>query len=116
MTNVNWDDFSDGSFIKFENIGDGVKGTIVGVRPSTDFNGNPCPALDLATEDGDKTLTCGQANLKAQIVGLKPNVGDTIEVRFTHTEKAALGTKKMFTITHVPGSLGTPVADTEPPF
>lgn len=95
---INWDDMTDNTFVKFEKIGDSVSGVITAVRAGTDFNGNPCPVLDLTTEDGERTLSCGQANLKAQIVGLKPTVGQAITVKFDHEEKAAMGMKKVFVI------------------
>lgn len=97
---INWDDMAGGSFVKFVTPGDEAYGTITAVRPGTDFNGNPCPYLDLATEDGERTVSCGQANLKAQIVALKPRVGDTIRITFTHEEKAEKGMRKMFTVEH----------------
>lgn len=114
---INWDDMATSGFMKFEAIGDSISGTIVKVYPGTDFNGNPCPVMDLVTEDGERTLSCGQANLKAQIVALKPKAGETIKVTFDHEEKAALGMRKVFVIEHSSGLTGsetTPPA--EPPF
>ena len=115
---INWDDMSTSGFVKFEKIGDTVSGTITKVYPGTDFNGNPCPVLDLVTEDGERTLSCGQANLKAQVVAIKPKVGETIKVTFDHEEKAALGMRKVFVIEHGAGLTGTAPAEpqTEAPF
>ena len=114
---INWDDMATSGFMKFEAIGDSISGTIVKVYPGTDFNGNPCPVLDLVTEDGERTLSCGQANLKAQIVALKPKAGETIKVTFDHEEKAALGMRKVFTIEHGTGLTGeTTAPPAEPPF
>jgi hypothetical protein len=110
---INWDDMATSGFMKFEAIGDSISGTIAKVYPGTDFNGNPCPVLDLITEDGERTLSCGQANLKAQIVAIKPKAGETIKVTFDHEEKAALGMRKVFVIEHS-NPLGATVETTEP--
>lgn len=100
---IDWGAMSSGDFVKFESIGDKVSGVITAVRPGTDFNGNPCPVLDLTLDDGStRTLSCGQANLKAQIVALKPQAGGTITVTFDHEEKAAMGMKKVFVIDYIP--------------
>jgi len=111
---INWDDMASSAFVKFVEVGDEVYGTITAVRPGTDFNGNPCPYLDLVTEDGERTVSCGQANLKAQIVALKPRAGDTIRITFTHEEKAEKGMRKMFTVEHS-SPLGTVETSSEEP-
>lgn len=119
MTDINWDDMTSGEFVKFENVGDNVAGVITAVRPGTDFNGGPCPVLDLLTTSGDeRTLSCGQANLKAQIVALKPKAGDTIKVTFSSTQKVEKGVKKVFTVEHNAGSAApaTTPSNDEPPF
>jgi hypothetical protein len=113
---INWDEMATSAFVKFETIGDTVSGTITAVRPGTDFNGNPCPVIDLVTEDGERTLSCGQANLKAQIIALKPKAGDVLKVTFDHEEKAAMGMKKVFAIVHSDPLGATKVAPSEPNF
>lgn len=101
---IDWDSFGSGQFVKFENIGDSVTGTITRVYTGTDFNGNPCPVLDLTTPEGEeRTLSCGQANLKAQMRELRPRVTDTITVTFNRTEKAEKGLRKVFVIEHTEG-------------
>lgn len=113
-----WDEFkTEGAFVKFETVGDSIAGTVTDVRPGTDFNGNPCPELELTTPDGEvRILSCGQANLKHQMLEIRPNVGDTLVVTYSHQEKAALGMRKMFKIEHASPLGATPVKDEEAPF
>lgn len=98
MSDLDWGAFGSGDFVKFAAIGDSVAGTITGVRAGTDFNQNACPVLDLDTADGPRTVTCGQANLKSQIVALKPAVGSRISIAYVKDEKAEKGMKKVFEI------------------
>jgi hypothetical protein len=112
MSDLDWGAFGSGDFVKFATIGDAVAGTITGVRAGQDFNGNPCPVLDLDTADGPRTVTCGQANLKSQIVALKPSVGQAISIAYVKDEKAEKGMKKVFEI-----KVGQPSATGDkPPF
>ena len=98
---IDWDQFSSGgTFVKFDVKGSTISGTVTSVRIGTDYNGNPCPVIDLETSDGPRTVTCGQANLRSQISELKPKVGDDLTITYKGDEKAALGTKKIFVIKH----------------
>lgn len=98
MSDIQWDEFGASEFVKFADKGDTVSGTITNIRVGNDFNGNPCPVLDLDTGNGSRTVTAGQANLKSQIVQLRPNVGDTITITYDRDEKAEKGMKKVFAI------------------
>lgn len=99
MSEINWDEFGGSSeFVSFKTIGDTVTGKVTGVRVGQDFNGNPCPVVDLETSNGPRTVSAGQANLKAQIVQLRPAVGDGITITYDRDEKAEKGNKKMFAI------------------
>lgn len=101
---LDWGAFESSQYMKFEEPGDSISGTITKVYPGTDYNGNPCPVLDLNVGEGEeRTVSCGQANLKAQVTALKPKVLDTITITFTHTEQAEKGKRKVFKIEHVPG-------------
>ena len=88
--------------MKFAAIGDSVSGTITGLRAGEDFNGNPCPVIDLTTAEGEQTVTCGQANLKAQIKALgsagEIEIGKAISITYARDEKAEKGMRKMFEI------------------
>lgn len=98
MSDIQWDEFGASEFVKFADKGDTVTGTITNIRVGNDFNGNPCPVLDLDTGNGSRTVTAGQANLKSQIVQLRPSVGDTITITYDRDEKAEKGMKKVFAI------------------
>ena len=100
---IDWDSMSDSPYIKWDAPGDTVTGMITAVSVGQDFNGNPCPVINLTTPDGEeRILSCGQANLKSQIVTEKPAPGSTITVTYTHDEKAAKGMKKMFAVEVIP--------------
>jgi len=98
MSDIKWDEFGASEFVKFSAVGDTVTGKITNIRIGEDFNGNPCPVLDLETGTGSRTVTAGQANLKSQIVQLRPNVGDGITITYDRDEKAEKGMKKVFAI------------------
>lgn len=91
-----------GFYVKWEQIGDRVVGTLTAKGIGEDFNGNPCPKLDIETDEGPVTVNAGQANLKAQLLDLNVNnrlpVGCQIRIEFTGKEKAEKGDKKIFTI------------------
>lgn len=82
MSDIDWDQF-DSDFIKFDEIGDSVAGTIMAIRVGKDFKGNPCPELVVRTDNGDKTVTAGQAKLKPELARLKPQVGDRIAIVYS---------------------------------
>ena len=98
MSDIQWDEFGASEFVKFATVGDTVAGKITNIRIGQDFNGNPCPVLDLETKTGSRTVTAGQANLKSQIVQLRPSVGDSISITYDRDEKAEKGMKKVFAI------------------
>lgn len=98
MSDIQWDEFGASEFVKFANKGDFVSGKITNIRVGQDFNGNPCPVLDIDTGNGSRTVTAGQANLKSQIVQLRPSVGDAITITYDRDEKAEKGMKKVFAI------------------
>ena len=108
MSDDIWDSFPSGDFVKFATIGDTVSGTVTGIRVGEDFNGRPCPVIDLATADGPRTVTCGQANLSAQIKAMRPKVGTALTITYTSEAKAEKGMKKVFTITAAAGSEPAP--------
>lgn len=103
MTDAFWDDkeiFPSGDFIRFETIGDTVTGTITAMRRHVFDDGKIVPQIELDTADGPKTLTAGQTRLKAELVELRPQVGDRISITMTAIEKRAGGrTLKHFDVT-----------------
>lgn len=101
MNDIDWSVFENnasGLFVKWQTVGDHVSGTITRVYTREDMNGNPKPALDIDTDTGPRTVTCSQANLFPQIVSAKPATGDHITITFTGEEKAAMGSRKVFTV------------------
>ena len=98
MSDIQWDEFGASEIVKFGAVGDTIAGKITNIRIGQDFNGNPCPVLDLDTGNGSRTVTAGQANLKSQIVQLRPSVGDSISITYDRDEKAEKGMKKVFAI------------------
>lgn len=117
MTSV-WDDpelQAGGEFVKFENPGDRIVGTITAIRKHRFDDGNVVPQIHLKDEDGeDRTLTAGQVRLKAVLAEQRPEVGDTLTVVYERAEKRAGGkTLKHFAVTVERG--GAKPAD-KPPF
>jgi len=99
-----WDDpelQSGGEFVKFENPGDKVSGTITAIRKHRFDDGNVVPQIYLTDDGGDeRTLTAGQVRLKAALSEQRPEVGDHITVVFERSEKRAGGkTLKHFAVT-----------------
>jgi hypothetical protein len=105
MTAANdfWSDpemFQSGDFIKFNDVGDSVTGTITAVRKHMFEDGKVVPQIELDTADGPKTLTAGQVRLKAALAEKRPGVGDLLTVTLTGIEKRAGGkTLKHFDVT-----------------
>lgn len=89
-----WDDpelqVSD-DYVKFENPGDSITGTITAIRIHR-FDDKAVPQVIVRTPEGrDRTITGGQARLKALLAEKRPEVGDTITVTMTHVEKRTGG-------------------------
>ncbi len=89
-----WDDpelhVSD-DYVKFENPGDTVTGTITAIRLHR-FDDKAVPQIIVATDSGkERTITGGQARLKALLTEKRPEVGDTITITMTNVEKRAGG-------------------------
>jgi hypothetical protein len=107
---IDWGQFGSGQFVKFATVGDSVTGVITGLRVGQDFNGAPCPVIDVDTAGGPQTISCGQAALKATVRDLgakgEVRVGRTIAVTYTGDTKAEKGMKKVFSVvlSDAPGS------------
>lgn len=103
MTASVWDDpeiKAGGEFVKLENVGDTVSGTITAVRTHRFDDGKVVPQILLATDDGEeRTLTAGQVRLKAELAAQRPEAGDHLKVTLSDIEKRAGGkTLKHFTV------------------
>lgn len=117
MSTHPWDDIPNtggGTYFKFRDKGDSIKGTVTAIRKGTDFDGNPAPEMDVQCPDGETfTVTCDKAQLKRQILDLRPNVGDTVAIVYTDDERTAQGgSMKCFDVAVKPGD--GPLADPTP--
>ena len=122
MTSSVWDDpeiKAGGDYIKFDNVGDTVTGTVTAIRAHRFDDGKVVPQVLLTTDDGEeKTMTAGQVQLKAKLAEQRPESGDHIKVTLTDIEKRAGGkTLKVFDVqvtragaTHAPAAAPTPPA------
>jgi len=97
-----WDDpefSSGGEFVKFENVGDTITGTITLIKSHRFDDGKVVPQIHLDCNGEERTLTAGQIRLKAELVAQKPDVGDVLTVTLSDVEKRAGGkTLKHFTV------------------
>lgn len=102
-TNSIWDDpeiKASGDFIKFENVGESVSGTVTAIRAHRFDDGKVVPQVLMVTDEGEeKTMTAGQVRLKAELAELRPEAGDHLKVTFRELEKRAGGkTMKHFDV------------------
>jgi hypothetical protein len=97
-----------GDYIKFENVGDTITGTVLSVGAHKWDDGTVSPQVLLETPEGEeKTITAGQIRLKAALAEKRPEVGDTLTVTYTELEKRQGGkTLKHFAVDVVKGSGG----------
>ena len=110
----NWDDpeltiYDD--YDKLEHPGDTITGTITALRIHR-FDDKPVPQIVIRTAEGhDRTVTGGQARLKALLTEKRPDVGDTITITMTNVEKRAGGkTLKHFEVEVGKGTAAAPAA------
>ena len=115
---IDWGSFGSGQFVKFASVGDKAEGVITRISVGEDFNGNPCPVIDIDTANGPQTISCGQAALKAKVRDLgakgEVKVGRNISVTYTGDVKAEKGMKKEFSIVLTDGT--AKAQDDAPPF
>lgn len=112
-----WDDPDmrvGGDYIKFDQVGDTVTGTILASRIHRWDDGTASPQLLLDVDGEEKSLTAGQVRLKAALAEKRPENGDTITVTLTDIEKRSGGkTLKHFDV-QVTRAGGTPPAAAAP--
>lgn len=93
MTDI-WDDpelkVTD-EYVKFENVGDAVSGTVLSISIHRWDDGSTCPQLLLDVDGEEIMLTAGQTRLKRALAEQRPQVGDTISATLTEIEKRAGG-------------------------
>ncbi len=92
-----------GDFVKFEQIGDSVTGTIVAIREHTfDKDKGPVPLIDISPRAGGEnvTLSVDKVDLRFKLAEAEPQVGDELRVKYSDTERTPNGTKKVFQVEH----------------
>lgn len=118
-----WDDpeiREGGEFVRFDQVGDTVSGTITAIRTHRFDDGKVVPQILLTTDDGEeRTMTAGQIRLKTALAEQRPEAGDHLTVTFTQNEKRAGGkTLKHFEVKvrrgGAPAPAPTPVAAPAP--
>lgn len=102
MSDSIWDDpevKAGGDFVTFAEVGDSVAGEILAITKHTWPDGKVSPQLYLSTDDGERTLTAGQVQLKAKLAEVRPAVGDRIRIELTDIERRSGGkTLKHFSV------------------
>lgn len=99
-------------YVKFENVGDTVSGTVINITAHKWDDGSVSPQILLSTVDGQQTVTAGQVRLKAMLADKRPEVGDLLKITLTGVEKRAGGkTLKLWDVEVTSG--GDPAATAE---
>ena len=94
-------------FIKFENAGDTVTGTVVNISAHKWDDGSVSPQILLQTGEGQQTVTDGQVRLKSLLAEKRPEVGDGLTITMIGVEKRAGGkTLKLWTVEVLRGGGG----------
>ena len=114
MSNSVWDDPElriGGEFVRFEQPGDTISGTVNAVRAHRFDDGSVAPQILLTTDDGEeRTVTAGQIRLKTELSMQRPEPGDHVTITFTEIEKRSGGkTLKHFQVKVDRGGKATPV-------
>lgn len=104
-----------GNYVKFDNPGDAVTGTILAIRKHTFADGKVAAELIIRTDTGeDVTVTAGQIQLARKLAELRPAEGDRIGIRYDSSEKRDGGkTLKHFTV-QVQNGNGQPAPAAQP--
>ena len=109
-----WDDPEirvGGDFIKFDQPGDTVSGTIQAVRKHKFENGDVAPEILLVTDQGEeKSVTAGQIRLKNELALQRPEAGDHIVITLTQIEPRAGGKSLKHFAVEVRRGQGQPAA------
>ena len=102
-----WDDPDlrvGGDYVRFENVGDTVTGTVVAIRAQRWDDGKVDPQILMTVNGEEKTVTAGQIRLKTELSLQKPEAGDLLTITLTDIEKRAGGkTLKHFAVDVVRG-------------
>ena len=91
---INWQEFerpTDGDYNRWkpETEGDQISGIINSIRVATMPDGNKYPSLTIDVAGDKFEVLVSQTQLLRLVAEKKPNVGDTITIKFTRVEKLA---------------------------
>ena len=88
--------------VRFDALHDRVRGRVMLVEKiNTRFG--PTAKYTLFTENGQMTMLAGSKNLWGQMLTLKPQVGDILDVELIELRQTAQGTAKIFDVQVEPG-------------
>jgi hypothetical protein len=127
MGSFNYDDpqFRTGDYMRFENKGDNIAGTVEEVttfkfddKTDDDGNikvGNTVPVLKLrVAKDQLVSVTCSNAHLLERVVATKPQIGDSVDITYVDDTTTKFGgRKKMFLVKVTKAA--APAADVQDP-
>jgi hypothetical protein len=83
---------------KWEPVGVAIVGTITNIR-KTNFDGKDVPELYILTDDGERSVLCGQYSLLTQLLEKRPQIGDRIAIKYTAPKPLGGGkTAKVFEV------------------
>jgi hypothetical protein len=89
-------------FVKFEEVGNRVEGTLLGVAEETGTSGDSYPVLKLDTHEGECRIRASQYKLKELLAVKDPQDGDWLEIELTGFEQASKGKMKIFRLDVTP--------------
>lgn len=79
---------STGRYVKWDEPGKQIVGTVTSKTVGTDLQGNPCPELGIRDDhDEDHTVSASQAQLKNALIEAAPQIGDRISIKYVGDEK-----------------------------
>ena len=93
--NTGEDEYADQ--VSFNNVGDSVRGTVLAIDKITTRFG-PVLKYTLYTGEREVSMLAGGKNLKAQVLAMKPRVGDVLDVKLIELRDTAMGTAKLYDV------------------
>lgn len=117
-----WDDPElkmNDDFVKLENVGDEIRGTIVNLRPHRFEDGSVAVQIIFtdARDGQERTWSAGQVQAKKRLAEIRPEVGWEFRARLDSIEKRAGGkTLKHIDVQARPGNGAPPAAPAQESF
>jgi hypothetical protein len=103
--------------VRFERTGDRVRGRVLTVEKINTRLG-PVAKYLLMTDDGQRSLLAGAKNLWGQLLEIKPEPGDVLDIELIELRSVSNGTAKIFDVKvthHSASSLAPPPAAQQRP-